>query len=705
MNKRKVTSVAGLTRTATGRCIAQLLIVCFVAQTFQLSDTVRAEGFVSRAGSSSAAAIAAFGPKDYVRSTGAPVTVSDTFSVANPGTALLHITNGGASGQYARVSSAVITLNGVTVVSPGELSQQVGLIDKLVPLAAVNTLTVELRSKPDSGLTLAIVVDDTGGTNEAPIANAGPDQIARVGQTVTLDGTGSSDADGDPLTSSGRDQRSGRQPRHPLESHAASPTFVADVAGAYSFSLRVNDGTIDSAPDIGPVTIENSPPVANAGPDQTTAVGATVTLDGSASSDGDGDSLTFLWSFVSRPAGSAASLFEPDDAGADASSSIARAPTSCSSSSTTARLDSAPDTVTISTTELRAAANAGPDQTATVGARVTLDGTRLARRRRRPADLPLDVHVAARRQHGNACLIRLAVTPTFTVDRPGSYAVQLIVNDGAVDSAPDTVAITTHEHRAGRECRTGSDPRSVGPTVTLDGSGSADVDGDALTYRWALTSVPAGSAAALSEPGGGHAVVRRRSPGTYVAQLIVNDGTRRQRARHGDDHTTNSPPTANAGPDQTAVVGTLGHARRQRLARRRRRRADLPLDVHVAARRQHRDPVRSVCGQPDVHGRPARHLRRQLIVNDGTVDSAPDTVAISTINSPPVANAGPDQIGGRRRTVTLDGSGSTDVDGDPLTYRWALTSRARRQRGRARPIRPRSRRRSSSIVPAPTSRS
>jgi len=33
----------------------------------------------------------------------------------------------------------------------------------------------------------------------------------------------------------------------------------------------------------------------------------------------------------------------------------------------------------------------------------------------------------------------------------------------------------------------------------------------------------------------------------------------------------------------------------------------------------------------------------QLIVNDGKVDSAPDTVVITTENSAPVANAGPDQ--------------------------------------------------------------
>ena len=63
------------------------------------------------------------------------------------------------------------------------------------------------------------------------------------------------------------------------------------------------------------------------------------------------------------------------------------------------------------------------------------------------------------------------------------------------------------------------------------------------------------------------------------------------------------------------------------------------------------------------------------MVNDGTADSVPAVVTITTQNSAPVARAGPNQSVNLGTLVHLTGAGSTDVDGDPLTYRWTFTSR------------------------------
>ncbi len=52
----------------------------------------------------------------------------------------------------------------------------------------------------------------------------------------------------------------------------------------------------------------NMAPVANAGPDQNVTTGTVVTLTGSGSTDANGDTLTYSWSFTSKPASSTAAL-------------------------------------------------------------------------------------------------------------------------------------------------------------------------------------------------------------------------------------------------------------------------------------------------------------------------------------------------------------------------------------------------------------
>ncbi len=124
----------------------------------------------------------------------------------------------------------------------------------------------------------------------------------------SLDGSGSTDADVDALTYPwALTSRPAGSTAVLSDPFAVSPSFSIDRAGNYVVQLIVNDGTTDSAPDAVTVSTTNSRPVANAGPDQSVLLGATVTLDGSGSSDVDLDTLSYRWAITPGPPAAAPS--------------------------------------------------------------------------------------------------------------------------------------------------------------------------------------------------------------------------------------------------------------------------------------------------------------------------------------------------------------------------------------------------------------
>ena len=136
--------------------------------------------------------------------------------------------------------------------------------------------------------------------NVAPVADAGSETVSVTHpDTVNLNGGASYDSNGDTLyylwtIVSG--------PTSPAISGADSvaASFVADSVGVYVVTLEVFDGT-DTTTDTLDVTALNTAPTANAGPDTSVTAGATAQIFGSASSDPNGDMISYSWTQTGGP--------------------------------------------------------------------------------------------------------------------------------------------------------------------------------------------------------------------------------------------------------------------------------------------------------------------------------------------------------------------------------------------------------------------
>ena len=121
---------------------------------------------------------------------------------------------------------------------------------------------------------------------QAPIAKAGADQTVKVGSTVTLDASSSTDADGN-IVSYAWDNGFGT---------GAVVSKIMDSVGTYAITLTVTDN--DNLTNTDTVVIDvvaNQAPIANAGNDITIVVGGTAQFDARQSVDQDGHIVSYQW--------------------------------------------------------------------------------------------------------------------------------------------------------------------------------------------------------------------------------------------------------------------------------------------------------------------------------------------------------------------------------------------------------------------------
>jgi PKD domain len=370
-------------------------------------------------------------------------------------------------------------------------------------------------------------------SNAAPTVRPGGNQNVVAGATVQLDGTASTDPDGNPLTYRWTLLAKPAGSSAALTAtNAARPSFVADLIGTYTAALVVNDGALDSTTGLVTVTagLGNVAPVARFGVDQTTIPGATVHVDGSASSDANGDALTYRWAFVTRPAGSTAALAEPTaDSTRFVPDLVGTYTLSLTVSDGQLTSVASPLTVTVVNANVPPVADAGPAQRVATGAAVLLDGSRS----RDPNGDALSYvwSLVSRPAGSTASLGALTGLNTgFSADVAGTYVVGLVVNDGNSDSAAVTVVITAFALSplptgAGTWAQANTASGSLAFSSLEDIAGTATASPAACARFAAADARPDGTLLAVSSTGTTVMLVDARSgvcrPAFSVAEPMV----------------------------------------------------------------------------------------------------------------------------------------------------------------------------------------
>ncbi|WP_250463442.1 PKD domain-containing protein [Microbulbifer litoralis] len=413
-------------------------------------------------------------------------------------------------------------------------------------------LVVEYNGRMSEPATTTIRVVDA---NAIPVAKVAPlEEEVMLGDTVTLDGSMSEDANGDPLQYRWRllGKPNGSMARLSATTTART-SFVADSRdglGRYTVELCVFDGIARNCTseriEVGlPENAGDTPPVAILTPGssftQEIERGAVITIRGGDSYDLEGDALSYDWSLSAHPEGYDAAA---DDTYQGIVSFCSLGLYPCTSMEFVPSVDgeytwqlTVSDGTSTSTTSMTftamLGANRPPDAEAETSTRnpttmaglvVTLDGEESSD----PDDNRLTYQWAIiQRPDNSSAELQGAstATPSFTADAPGPYLLELQVTDehGAKSNISDVVVIakaTNHAPvtrilkgtAAGRHHslpepkwdieqpfaitgekfggESGSEWRADYFTATAD---SYDPDGDELTHLWTIVEQPAGN--------------------------------------------------------------------------------------------------------------------------------------------------------------------------------------------------------------------
>ncbi|MGA1842254.1 MAG: PKD domain-containing protein, partial [bacterium] len=159
------------------------------------------------------------------------------------------------SGPSVTVNNSDSSTPTCKVMTPGEYTFELTVSDGR--LSGTDTVMITVEAPP----------------NDPPVADAGGPYILNEGSVATLDGSGSSDQNGDELTYAWDLDNDGQYD----DANGVSPNFKGIDDGAYTIGLKVTDGLLEDT-DTTTVTVNNVAPFVEAGPDQTTTEGISISL-------------------------------------------------------------------------------------------------------------------------------------------------------------------------------------------------------------------------------------------------------------------------------------------------------------------------------------------------------------------------------------------------------------------------------------------
>lgn len=318
----------------------------------------------------------------------------------------------------------------------------------------------------------------------------------------------------------------------------------------------------------------NLPPIADAGPGVTQGADLTVTLDGRASFDPEGETLSFSWSFDHVPVESAlandganpfvpnnntaasTTTFQPDVVGTYVIKLYVHDGVHQSAPAYTVVTTTAPEAIPI--------ADAGPDQFLELGDTATLDGSNSAD----PLGGSLTYQwFLSQPAQGSALNTSSLIGndtafPTLTGDVPGYYTASLVVSNGMADSLPDSVTVFFGGDNPAPTADAGEDIGDYDCTSIHLSCAGNDPDGQPLSYFWELQVKPAGSKATNADFGNRTSASTTFWPdmaGNYQLSCSVFDGTTWSLpdvvALNLEERPTNSAPVADAGADRVEAAG------------------------------------------------------------------------------------------------------------------------------------------------------